>query len=135
MYCKTDGCGYHSVTSAHVDLAIDNNATWQDAFQFGQPGDFSWTLNGQSFELEVQRNRYDAAPLLTLSSTNGRIIVDDAIQRVIHFNVSPENIRASLTPGIYVYDLLMGDGSSPSIRTSLMHGRLGIGQGVTDWGP
>lgn len=125
-------CGYgHSVTSAHVDLAIDNNATWQDAFQFGTPEDTTWTLTGQTFKMNVQLTYYDAAPLLTLSSAAGTIIVDDPIQRVIHFNVPDTQIEPALNPGQYVYDLVMTDSSTPGIRTGLMHGSVCVSQGVT----
>jgi hypothetical protein len=119
----------HSVTSARVDLRIDNNGTWMDAFQFGEPDDTTWTLDGQTFELDVQRNPYDTVPLLSLSSSNGRIIVDDPIQRVIHFNVDPADIQVNLSPGTYVYDLVMVNGSD--IRVPLMHGSLQVTQGVT----
>jgi hypothetical protein len=119
----------HSVTSARVDLRIDNNGTWMDAFQFGEPDDTTWTLDGQTFEVDVQRNPYDTVPLLSLTSANGRIIVDDPIQRVIHFNVSPDDIQANLPPGMYVYDLVMVDGSD--VRVPLMHGQLTVTQGVT----
>lgn len=122
----------HSVTSARVDLRIDNNGTWMDAFQFGEPDDTTWTLVGQQFEMDVQLNPYDVDPLLELDSVAGRIIIDDVIQRVIHFNVAPADIQANLTPGIYVYDLVMVDGSNPAIRVPLMHGTLQVTQGVTD---
>lgn len=119
----------HSVTSAHEDLKIDNNGTWMDAFQFGTPDDTTWTLTGQTFELDVQRNPYDPVPALSLSSANGRIMVDDVIQRVIHFNVPPDVLQASLTPGKYVYDLVMVDASD--VRVPLMHGVLKVAQGIT----
>jgi hypothetical protein len=128
-YCHT--WTGHSVTSARVDLRIDNNGTWMDAFQFGEPDDTTWTLTGQTFELDVQLNPYDTVPLLSLTSANGRIIVDDVIQRVIHFSVPPDILQANLNPGAYVYDLVMVDGSSPSIRVPLMHGSLFVQQGVT----
>lgn len=119
----------HSVTSARVDLRIDNNGTWMDAFQFGEPNDTTWTLDGQTFELDVQLNPYDTVPLLSLTTANGRIIVDDVVQRVIHFNVDPADIQTSLNPGAYVYDLVMVDGSD--VRVPLMHGSLFVQQGVT----
>jgi hypothetical protein len=119
----------HSITSARVDLRIDDNGTWMDAFQFGTPGDLSWTLDGQKFELDVQLNRYDAVPLLSLTTDNGRIIIDDAVQRVIHFNVTPEDIQAGLRPGCYVYDLVMVDASDT--RVPLMHGSVSVVRGVT----
>lgn len=123
--------GRHSVTSAHVDLAFDNNATWQDAFQFGVTGDTSWNLANQSFSMAVQLTHYDPAPLLLLQSAVGTIIIDDTVQRVIHLNVSDTVVQAALTPGEYVYDLVMYDNSSPSIRTPLMHGQICLAKGVT----
>jgi hypothetical protein len=126
-YC--DELEAHSVTSARVDLRIDNNGTWMDAFRFGEPADTTWTLTGQTFELDVQRNPYDAVPLLSLSSSSGRIVIDDVVQRVIHFNVAPDDIQAALRPGEYVYDLVMVDGSD--VRVPLMHGKLIVAQGVT----
>jgi hypothetical protein len=119
----------HSVTSARVDLRIDNNGTWMDAFQFGEPEDTTWTLEGQAFELDVQLNPYDTVPLLSLSTDNGRIIVDDVVQRVIHFNVTPAILQTNLRPGTYVYDLVMVDMSD--VRVPLMHGCLIVTQGVT----
>lgn len=121
----------HSVTSARVDLQIDDNGTWMDAFQFGEPTDTTWTLTGQKFELDVQRDPYDAVPLLHLDTVGGRIITDDPVQRVIHFNVNPTDIQANLKPGTYVYDLVMLDNSTPSIRVALMHGNLTVSRGVT----
>jgi hypothetical protein len=129
--CAVKGCVGHSVTSAHVDMMIDNNGTWEDAFQFGQPGDFTWTLAHQTFAMDVQLNRYDQIPLLQMSTTNGRIITDDVVQRVIHFNVDPADIQTNLTPGTYVYDLVMVDESSPALRVPLMHGSVTVVQGVT----
>lgn len=117
------------VTSAYEELTISNNGTWSDAYQFGTDDDTTWTLDGCTFELDVQRNSYDAVPLLQLSTANGRIVIDDTVQRVIHFNVAPEDIQAALQPGTYVYDLVMIDSSS--IRTPLMHDPLTVVQGVT----
>jgi hypothetical protein len=128
--CAPCGCVGHSVTSAHTDIAIDNNGTWQDAFQFVPPDGVSWILSN-NFEMDVQANRYDVTPLISLSTVNGRIIVDDVNQRVIHLNVTASDIQANLRPGEYVYDLVMMDNSLPPIRTVLMHGRIVVGQGVS----
>lgn len=128
--CSEEGCT-HSVTSAHVDLQIDNNGTWSDAFQFGEPDDTTWTLTGQTFSMDVQRSYYDTTPLLSLATSTGRIVIDDVVQRVIHFKVDPTDIQAALKPGQYVYDLVMIDGSTPGIRVPLMHGIVIVAQGVT----
>jgi hypothetical protein len=119
----------HSQTSARELLTISNNVTWSDAYQFDDPTDTTWNLNGCSFELDVQRNPFDAVPLLQLSTANGRIIIDDTVQRVIHFNVPAADIQAALDPGVYVYDLVMIDAFG--VRWALMHGTVGVGQGVT----
>ena len=119
----------HSVTSARVDLRIDDNGTWQDAFQFGTPGDTSWNFDGMKFELDVKLNPYDTVPKISLSTDNGRIVTDDSSQRVLHFNVTPTDIQAALSPGAYVYDLVMVDASDT--RVPLMHGHVMVGRGVT----
>lgn len=119
----------HSVTSARVDMCIDNNGTWSDAFQFGYPNDTTWTLEGQTFSMDVQLNMYDTTPKISLTTLNSRIIVDDIIQRVIHLNVLATDIRSYLEPGTYVYDLVMINGTGT--RVPLMHGTVTVSQGVT----
>lgn len=118
----------HSATSARVDLQIDNNGTWMDAFQFGKPGDTTWTLDDQTFEVDVQLSPYGIS-LLSLTTANGRILIDDPAQRVIHFLVPAADIQAAVEPGWYVYDLVMVD--ALGVRVPLMHGELQVTQGVT----
>jgi len=118
-----------SSTVAVRHIKINNNATWSDAFQFAEPADQTWNLVGQKFELDVQRNRYDLVPLLSLSTDNGRIITSDPIQRAIYFKVSPADIQANLPPGVYIYDLVMV--AADDFRTTLMTGTVTVGQGVT----
>jgi len=119
-----------SATSAEVNIVIGNGTTWQDAFQFGQPGDFTWQLT-TNWEMEIKLDRFQTTPLLNPSTANGQIVVDDINQRVIHLNVGPATIQAALMPGVYVFDLVMFDGSTPAIRTVLMHGQLRVIQGVS----
>lgn len=119
-----------SVTSAETNIIIGNNVTWQDAFQFGQPGDFTWQLQ-PNWEMEIKLDRFQTTSFLNPSTANGQIVVDDINQRVIHLNVAPATIQAALQPGVYCYDLVMFDGSTPPIRTVLMHGLLKVVQGVS----
>jgi hypothetical protein len=121
--------GPYSQTAATVHLAINNNSTWRDAFQFTRPDDPTWNLVGCTFEMDVQRNSYDLVPLLSMSATNGQIVIADPIQRVIYFNVSPDDIQASLKPGTYVYDLVIIEPTD--VRTLLMTGTVTVQQGVT----
>lgn len=123
-------CGdAHSATSAHYDMAIDNNGTWRDAWQFDDEDDLTWTLDGTTFLMDVQLNYYDAVPKLSLRSQDNEIIVADTVKRVIYLNVDPSAIQSALTPGVYVYDLIMIDGSG--VRTPLLHGYVKVAQGVT----
>lgn len=119
----------HSVTSARVDLVTSNIGSWQDAFQFGDPDDTTWTFGSCGFELDVKLNPYDVTPLLSLTNAGGRIVVDSIAQRVLHFDVDAVDIQASLSPGTYVYDFVMIAASQA--RVPLMHGTLTIVQGVT----
>ncbi len=121
-------------TAARVNMAIQNNATWEDAFKFGVDGDTSWSFTGQSFHMDVKGTRDDPNPLLTLSSADSTIVVDDAVNRVLHFDVDDALIVASLPVTVdcepYVYDLVMVD-DSDNTRVVLMSGTVTVEQGVT----
>lgn len=98
---------------------------------FGVPGDTTWSFTGQSFRLDVKEDRLSPTPLLSLSSTAGTIVVDDAVQRVLNFNVPEATLQATLVPGEYWYDLVMQDTSSPPIRVVLMKGKVKVQLGIT----
>lgn len=119
-------------TAAYVNILASNNVTLQDAFQFGTVGDTSWSFVGQNFKMEVKASRDDVAPLLTLTSAGGTIVVDDAVQRVLHLQLSEAALQAALPVGEYVYDLVMFDGAVPPVRTLLMQGRFCLNKGVTE---
>jgi hypothetical protein len=119
-------------TSAWVNIHASNNATLQDAFQFGTTGDTSWSFTGQHFIMEIKASRDDVTPLLTLDDAAGEIVVDDAVQRVLHLNVSMTALQAALPVNDYVYDLIMFDGSVPPVRVQLMQGHFYLKQGVTE---
>lgn len=119
-------------TSAYISIFASDNVTLQDAFQFGLATDTSWTLVGQNFRMEIKASRDDVAPLLTLTSAGGSIIVDSTSLRVIHLNLSEAALQAALPVGEYVYDLVMFDGSVPPIRVLLMQGRFCLSKGVTE---
>jgi hypothetical protein len=119
-------------TCAIVDITIKNTVTWNDAFQFGVPGDTTWSFTGQSFHLEVKASADDATALFSATSSGGSIIVDDVVQRVLHMNVPESAILAVLPVATYVYDLVMFDGSTPPIRVGLMQGELEVQQGITE---
>jgi hypothetical protein len=118
-------------TATIVDIVAANTVTLQEAFQFGLSTD-TWVFTGQNFKMEVKADRADPTALVTWSTGAGSIVVDDAINRVLHLNVSEAAIQAALPVGEYVYDLVMYDGSAPPIRVLLMQGKLFVTQGVTE---
>lgn len=128
-------------SSARVKIVTQNNATFQDAYQFDPPANGvtgatgatgpNWNMISQNFRLDIKRSAEDNTPLLSLLSTEGEIVVDDATQRILHFNVPQSALQAALVPGRYVYDFIMYDGSDPPIRVPLMHGEFILTNGIT----
>lgn len=113
-----------------VDIVIQNNVYWDDAFQYGMPEDQTWNFNGMSFLLDIKQHEDDVNPLLSLNSTGGTIVVADPINRILNMYVTDLTIRAALPLGQYVYDLIMVNNSTGE-RDALMYGELFVVQGVT----
>lgn len=122
-------------SSAHIQIITASNATFNEAYQFDppQPGVTppTWTLFNH-FRLDV-KYAYDliSPTLCSFTSDAGQIVIDDAVQRIIHFVVPETSIVPPLVPGNFVYDLIMFDDSVPAIRVPLMHGEFVVTQGVT----
>lgn len=117
-------------TASIVDLIAPNNATFQDAIQFGLATD-TWHL-APNWSMSIKMSRSDTTALVTFTAANGQIVVLDAINRIIQFNVPDTILQTDLPVGEYDYDLVMYDNSSPAIRTLLMQGKFFVTQGVTD---
>jgi energy-converting hydrogenase Eha subunit C len=81
--------------------------------------------------MDVKAQFSQLVPLCTFTTGAGQIVVDDPVQRVIHFNVPETLIVPPLVPGKYFYDVIMFDGSTPPIRIPLMHGDFIVTDGVT----
>lgn len=119
-----------ALTASRVDLAFLDSGDYYDAFQFGTAGDTSWNFNNKTFHMDIKGSSDDATPLLSLTSANGRVIVDDPINRVLHLYVPQATWEAAIVPGVYVYDFVMIDGAT-TVRTPLMYGNLEDQHGVT----
>lgn len=126
---------------AVIKFVIPNNVWWVDALQFGEQGDTSWSFTGKTFLCDIKVNNTDASPLIALTSAGGSptIVVDDAVNRILHFNVTDTAIRAALpvtncnaTPPVlpYYLDLIMVDNSTNE-RDMLFTGTIEVRQGVT----
>lgn len=119
-----------SPSSAHVKIVSSNNETLQAAFQFDDPDVTLWNFTAKTFKMDIKANREALTPLLSLTSGGGQIVVDDAVNRVLHLLVAPAVIQAAMPPGCYVYDFLMIDGAS--VVTQLMHGEFTLTDGITE---
>jgi hypothetical protein len=122
-------------SSARVKIVTAKNATFQEAYQFDPPDADdptppAWSLM-PNFRLDVKAYFEQAVALLSLTSAAGQIVVDDPVNRLIHFNVPETSIVPPLVPGVYVYDLINFDNSVPPIRIPLMHGEFIVTDGVT----
>lgn len=121
-------------SSANVKIVAAKNASFTEAYQFDPPvaGVIppTWQLY-PNFRLDIKGYLEQAVALVSLTSAAGQIVVDDVVQRVIHFNVPETILSPALTPGRYFYDLIMYDNSVPAIRVPLMHGEFVLTDGVT----
>ena len=121
-------------SSANVKIVTAKNATFNEAYQFDPPVTGvtppAWTLYPH-FRMDVKGYYGQAAALLSFTSVAGQIVIDDAVNRIIHFNVPETVITPALVPGRYFYDLIMFDDSSPALRIPLMHGEFIVTDGVT----
>ena len=137
---------YGIPTAAIVDIITSNNTTWQDAFQFDPPTMTgcppppwypcggtgpTWGFTGMSFRMDIKTNLNASGPSLTLLSSAGQFVIDDYTNRILHSNVSESILQAVLTPGTYIYDFIMCDGSTPTVRTMLMQGKFVLKEGIT----
>lgn len=115
-------------------MVAAKNASFQEAFQFDPPVSGvtppTWTLY-PNWRMDI-KGYYEQTPaLLSFTSAAGQIVVDDPVQRLIHFNVPESTLVGPLVPGEYVYDLIMFDNSVPAIRIPLAHGKFFLTDGVT----
>ena len=119
-------------TAACVNIYIQDNATFQDAWQFNPPTGGTLDFTGNTFEMGVKASRDDTATLVTFLSSSGQIVVrSNTAPAVLNMNVPDTIVQTDLPAAEYDYDLIMLDGSSPAIRTPLMYGKLFVKHGVT----
>ncbi len=97
----------------------------------GPTGLSGWNFTGQNFRLDIKGKRSDTTILLTLLSTANQIVVLDPINRILQMNVPEATLVAALTPGEYVYELMMFDNSAPPVRVPLCHGKFIFEHGIS----
>src|ERR1019366_9510639 len=82
-------------TAADVDIFIQDNATFQDAFKFLPPVGGALNLTGMSFTMAVKASRDDSVALVTFTSPT-QIVTADAVNCIINFNVVDTTIQLDL---------------------------------------
>lgn len=113
--------------AASTDLVIDQFATFRSAFRWqtkstGTPVN----LTGYTAAMQIRRTHADATALVSLTNGNGLTIegTDGRVRIEI-----PASTTATLTPGRYVYDLVLTDLASKKKR--LVEGVAIVDAGVT----
>ena len=81
--------------------------------------------------MDIKTNLNASGPSLTLLSSAGQFVIDDYINRILHANVPESVLQAVLIPGTHIYDFIMCDGSTPTVRTMLMQGKFVLKEGIT----
>jgi len=128
-------------TTSVVNITISTNVWWTDTFRFGcteesdeccaADVDTTWDFNGKTFAMDL-RPELGGDETFSLTTENGRIVVTDATNRILAFNVTHTDLAAALTVDTtYVYDLIMIT-TATGERTQLMRGAIEVNQGVTD---
>jgi hypothetical protein len=138
------------ITAARVDLTASTNTTFEDAYQYDPPSNWTgvtgptWSFTGMNFQMDIKGNRGQTGPLLSVWGPTGgsnMIQVQDQTNRILNFNVPPAVLTGltggtgatgpGMVPGRYVYDFLMFDQSHPPIVVGLMFGEFTLYDGIT----
>ena len=114
--------------AATTDLKIDQYATFSTAFKWqtkssGQPVN----LTGYTAAMQIRRTPDSSTALVSLSSPSAGITID-ALNGRVTVEISAVQ-TAALTPGKYVYDLLLTNPASKKKR--LIEGVVVVDAGVT----
>lgn len=126
---------------AKVDIALQNNASWADGFQFGDPADFTWSFSGCKFFLDAKINQTDTTPVMSLSSDAGTIVISDVVNRILVTSLpylvlqaaivaNPQSFSNPDQAAEWWYDLVM-ETTATGQRDILMYGQIRIYTGVT----
>lgn len=107
-----------------VDFEIADNEDFRYAFQLQDTEGAALDLATATFKMDVRSA--DDAILLTLTTANGRVLVDTADNR-IDLTVPAATI-ATLPAGVHLHDMLMVDAGA---ITRIWTGAITVVEGVT----
>jgi len=117
-------------SSAHCNITVAKNTTFSDAVQFILDDGSTWDFNNKTFRMGLKGNYEQSPEQLEFTSDAAEIVVADAAQRILYFNVPPATLQAALVPGVYLYDLVMTD-TVTAVRTQIMYGEFRYAEAVT----
>lgn len=110
------------------DLVIDQFATFKTSFAWKTKStNAPVILTGYTAALQIRRTPADTQALVSLTSPNGGLTIDGPNGRV-NIEIAAA-VTSTLTPGRYVYDLVLTDPQSKKKR--LVEGVAIVDAGVT----
>ena len=109
--------------------AIDQGSDWFATVFYKDPNGDPIDMTGYTAALQMRSNPDDTTAVLTLTTENGGIGIDDLLGQV---NIHATNEQtAAIDEGYYVYDLEVCDVSNGGIITRLVQGQALISAEVT----
>ena len=116
-----------------INFSVSTNEDWLDTLSFaaeveGEPEPYD--ITDSSFLMHIRKEATKLSTVLVLSTENGRIIVEPAMEDVGKLTLSvPKETVDDIDPGTYVHDIVwtMGDGR----EVNLAQGTLTVNLGVT----
>lgn len=109
--------------------AVDQGADWFATFIYQDPAGTPINLTGYTAALQVRSFPQDTTAVMTLTTENGGIGIDDLIGQ-LNIHATNEQTRV-IDEGYYVYDLEVTDVNNGGVVTRLSQGQMEISAEVT----
>jgi|SRR5215831_1470512 len=109
-----------------VNITTQNDADFYRQFAYQSSDGTPIDLTGGTFAMDVRRHAEDATVFMQLSSANGDIAIQDAINGKFTVLITKEKLLA-LSPGDYAQSLIM---TQNGLRIPIWSGML-----TNNWGP
>jgi len=105
------------------------NADWQEPFVLKQDVE-RWRLDDYAVEMHIKAVAGTGDPLVTLSPSDGSLVIVDAVEGRVEIFVPRETFESTLTPGAYAFDFHLTN-TTTGIQTSTETCALVVVAGVT----
>lgn len=115
------------MAAASYDILIEQGATYQQTFAWKDSDGVAIDITGYTARMQVRRSRSAETVLLEATTTNGYIVLGDALGTIAV--TIPASITQDVTASRGVYDLELV--SAGGIVTRLLEGSVEISKEVT----